>query len=178
MVIGDPYKFAIIIQEVKDWNSCEIFKNGVLLFCVDGEIYPKEILNATLSSEFLFLYEKLSRIENDEELFFKEKERAYEIAYDRMHEEEIVLAHEYHYDISPFCFLDNNIYVFAIKHGEQIRILISKMNYIKEISRPDFENVQINEAIITVKELQKMMEELSAFQRQGFKGTLYSEYDV
>lgn len=177
MIIGDPYKFAIIIQEIREWNSNEIFKNGVLLFCVDGAIYPKEILNATLSSEINELPEKLSRIEEDKHLFFMEKEKAYETAYDRMHKEEIVLVHEYHYDISPLSFIDDHDYVYAARNGDQIRILISKLGYNRKLSRPDFENAQINETVITVEELQEMVAELEAFYQQGLKGTPYTDYN-
>ena len=59
MILGNPYKFAIIIQIIKQWNKEESadnpFCNGVLLFCIDGNIYTEEILTATLKTEVYML---------------------------------------------------------------------------------------------------------------------------
>lgn len=42
MLIGDPYKFAIFINTVKEWNIDDTFYSGVLLFSVDGGLFPKQ----------------------------------------------------------------------------------------------------------------------------------------
>ncbi len=44
MIIGDPYKFAILSGVINEWNIDNTFCNGVLLFCVNGDIYPKEVV--------------------------------------------------------------------------------------------------------------------------------------
>lgn len=43
MVIGDAYKFAVILQTITEWNIDDTFCNGILLFGVNGDIYPKNI---------------------------------------------------------------------------------------------------------------------------------------
>lgn len=48
MILGDPYKFAILSGMIDEWNIDHVFCNGILLFCVDGDIYPREIVTATL----------------------------------------------------------------------------------------------------------------------------------
>lgn len=55
MIVGDPYRFAIDMQKIEEWNYCEdnTFLNGVLLFFIDGTIFPTEIKTATLTSELM-----------------------------------------------------------------------------------------------------------------------------
>ncbi len=49
MILGDPYKFSIFIQTIKEWNYDDTFNSGVLLFCVNGDIFPKEIHTVPLN---------------------------------------------------------------------------------------------------------------------------------
>ena len=62
MIIGDSYKFAILSGEINEWNIDDAFCNGVLLFCVNGDIYPKEVVTATLGSEIEYLRQKLRNL--------------------------------------------------------------------------------------------------------------------
>ena len=39
MVVGDPYNIAVFYEEIRDWNLDDEFKNGVLLFFIDGGIF-------------------------------------------------------------------------------------------------------------------------------------------
>ena len=55
MIIGDPYKFAILSEVINEWNIDGTFCNGVLLFCVNGDMYLKEVVTATLGSEIEYL---------------------------------------------------------------------------------------------------------------------------
>lgn len=48
VISGNPYKFAVLGGVINEWNLDDIFGNGVLLICVNGDIYPKEIVAATL----------------------------------------------------------------------------------------------------------------------------------
>ncbi len=65
MIIGDPYKFAILSGVINEWNIDDTFCNGVLLFCVNGDIYPKEVVTATLGSEIEYLRQKLRNLTTD-----------------------------------------------------------------------------------------------------------------
>ena len=55
MIIGDPYKFAIDMQKIEEWNYSgdNTFLNGVVLFSIDWTIFPTEIKTATLTSELM-----------------------------------------------------------------------------------------------------------------------------
>ncbi len=54
MIIGDPYKFAILSEVINEWNIDDAFCNGVLLFCVNGDIYPKEVVTALDTWKVMF----------------------------------------------------------------------------------------------------------------------------
>lgn len=52
MILGNPDKFAIIMEVVSEWNIDQSFNNGTLIFFVNGKLYPgDEIVNVTLNSE-------------------------------------------------------------------------------------------------------------------------------
>ena len=59
MILGNPYKFSVFISTIKEWNIDNEFCNGVLLFCIEGNIFPKKIVTATLKYEIQLLKEKL-----------------------------------------------------------------------------------------------------------------------
>ena len=48
MILGNPYKFSVFISTIKEWNIDNEFFNGVLLFFIDGNIFHKKIVTATL----------------------------------------------------------------------------------------------------------------------------------
>lgn len=78
MRTGSPYKFAVFADVVEEWNdNSGVFKNGVLLFCVDGHLFPQEVVTATLSSEMQPFRESLMNIKVNKNLFNMPKERAY-----------------------------------------------------------------------------------------------------
>lgn len=160
MIIGDPYRFAIIMKTIKEWNIDETFCNGVLLFCVDGNIYPKEICNATLNSEINPLKERLENIGIDNKIFNMNKEEAFQQIYDRTFPEDWDLDNDYQFDITPLSFSDNDCYIFAVSNGIQVRILAAELEYIKESSRHMFENANIKEVFISAQEIREIAKAL------------------
>ena len=138
MILGNPYKFAIIIQTIKQWNKEESadnpFCNGVLLFCIDGNIYTEEILTATLKTEVYMLLENLHNISVDKKIYHMKKEKAFKKMYHLIFSEEYTDI-KYYFNISPYCFLDN----------QQLK------------------NINVNEAIISVKELNDIIYKLEKF---------------
>ena len=58
MILGNPYKFSVFISTIKEWNIDNEFCNGVLLFCIEGNIFPKKIVTATLKFLSYFFWEK------------------------------------------------------------------------------------------------------------------------
>ena len=82
MILGNPYTFSIIAQTIDEWNINDAFRNGILIFCVDGHIYPEEIVNATLNCEIPFLRRALKNLTTDTSLYNKPKEIAFSEMYD------------------------------------------------------------------------------------------------
>ena len=82
MIVGDPYKFAIVREEIKEWNIDNTFSNGVLLFFIDGAIFPKEIITVSLNCELRPLKDKLKQLCTNQELFDAPKEVAFRKLYD------------------------------------------------------------------------------------------------
>jgi hypothetical protein len=160
-IIGDPYQFSIVIGDVKEWNapnSSHSFFNGLLVFSINGELFPsKEVLNATLSCEIHWLKEDLKAIVVNEEIFCMEKEKAFIEMYNKRFPENIDISEDFRYYISPQEFGDKGYYVFAVSNGKQIRIMVSKLKYIKKHSRHNLNNIHINEVFISNAELNKII---------------------
>jgi len=77
-IIGDPYKFSIFVNLIKEWSSDNFtWCNGVLLFCIDGALFPKIVTTTTLNSEITPLIENLKNIPINKKLYCMEKEKAF-----------------------------------------------------------------------------------------------------
>lgn len=162
MIIGDPYKFAICIKVIQQWNIDETFGNGVLLFFIDGNIFPKEILTTTLHSEISPLKEKLGNIAVHARIFQMEKEEAFREIYNITFPEDIDLENDDRFDITPLSFSDNHCYIFAVGDGVQVRILAAKLRYVKKESRHILEDASIQEALISIEEMDEISMALAA----------------
>lgn len=163
MMLGNPYKFSIIIDIINEWNIDGTFCNGVLLFCVDGNFFPKEVVTATLKYEVQLLKENLKNLTIDEELFNMQKDEAFVKIYNTTFPSDTDIDNDYRFDITPQSFSDSNCYVFAISNGKQVRILASKLNYIIEDSRHELKSVNVSETFIDISELNKILSEIDIF---------------
>lgn len=161
MILGNPDQFAIIMKTVEAWNRDEAFCNGVLLFCVDGNIFPKKVLNATLNSEINPLKKQLGNNGIDNTIFQMKKEEAFRRIYDITFPEDWNGDNDYQFDITPFSFSDKNYYIFAVSNGIQVRILAAKLKYNKKISRHILKKAAISEAFISVREMEEIAKALS-----------------
>jgi hypothetical protein len=161
-IIGDPYKFSIIIGVIKEWNTFDTtFFNGILVFSIDVKLFPpEETFNATLSYEIGSLKQNLKNIGICEDIYYMEKERAFIEMYNIRFPENIDIDEHYEYDISPTIFSDRGHYVFAVSDSEHIRIIASKLKYIKKYSRHDLKKIHIIETSITKDKLNEIISEL------------------
>lgn len=163
MIIGNPYKFSIFTKTIKEWNIDETFCNGILLFCVDGNIFPKEIVTATLKCEIQPLKEKLMNITINEELYNMQKDKAFTEIYNITFPENTDVYNDYRFDISPPSFSDCDCYVFAISNGKKVRIMAAKLNYIIKDSRYELNNINVSETFITTDDLNEIISELDIY---------------
>jgi hypothetical protein len=167
MTIGNPYKFAILADDIKEWSDT-CWRNGVFFFCIDGELFPKEILNVTFNSEVWQLTEIFQKILIkpfiNKKLFDMEKEKAL-VEMFRIFPIEWNMDddnNQYYY-ISPQVLADFDYYTFMVSNGEQIRIMAAKVNFIKDEGEYDLNNLEISEAFITNGELEEIFRVLSFF---------------
>ena len=77
MLLGDPYRFAVLAEIIPAWNVDETFGNGVLLLAVDGQFFPREIVTAPLKGELYWLREKLQHLSVEEALYQLPKAQAF-----------------------------------------------------------------------------------------------------
>ena len=163
MIIGDPYKFAILSEVINEWNIDDTFCNGVLLFCVNGDIYPKEVVTATLRCEIEYLKQKLRNITTDKRLYILPPQQAFAEIYGITFPEDMDSDNEDCFDITPASLSDHNCFVFAVCDGVNIRILASELAYERENSRHRLENIIISEIFLTVGELREIIAVLEGF---------------
>ena len=163
MLIGNPDKFSILFEVVKEWNIDERFKNGVLFLSVNSNLFPKEIVTATLDREIKILKDALINITVNERLYNLPKDKAFIEIYKITFPEDFNLANDYSFNITPDSLLDNNCFIFALSNGKYIRILASQLQYIIEESCHELNNINICETFIDTYEINKMISNLDMF---------------
>lgn len=163
MIIGDPYKFAILSGVINEWNIDDTFCNGVLLFCVNGDIYPKEVATATLRCEIEYLKQKLRNLTTDKRVYMLPPQQAFAEIYGITFPEDMDSDNGDCFDITPASLSDHNCFVFAVCDGVNIRILASELAYERENSRHRLENIIISETFLTVGELREIIAVLEGF---------------
>jgi len=159
MIIGNPDKFAILTDIVKEWSDTS-WRNGIFFFCISGELFPKEILNVTFNSEVWKLKEKLQKPSINEELFNAEKRKAFIELCRITFPENCDIDNDYQYYLSPSTLGDFGYLAFIVSNGVQIRIMASKVNYIINESTHDLNNLEISETFVTTGELEEIFGEL------------------
>ena len=163
MILGNPYKFSVFISTIKEWNIDNEFCNGVLLFCIEGNIFPKKIVTATLKYEIQLLKEKLRNLIINERLYNMQRDKAFAEIYNITFPEDISIDNEYRFDITPESFADENCYVFAVSNGKEVRIMATKLNYIVEESRHELSNIDISETFIEIEDLNQIISQLEIY---------------
>lgn len=157
MLLGDPYRFSVCFDVIKSWNADDTFCNGVLLLCINGDIYPKEIVTATLRLEIETLRRKLSNIAFDENLSQMTKEDAFRKIYNVTYPENIDFCNDYRFSISPSVLVDKNCFLFAVSDGSNVRILASQLDYIVAESRHNLSNITVSEAVLSIEEIDELV---------------------
>ena len=136
-------------EEIPKWNNKNsIFHNGVLLYFIGGEIFPKRILNATLSSEILQLKYYMNP-EINKGLYEGEKTKSFVEMYNITYPEDENVLNDYRYDFTPLSFSDAGCFAFLVSNGHEIRILASELKYNLNESIYALNNINIIETFIT-----------------------------
>lgn len=153
MFLGDPYRFAVLIEIIPVWNVDETFGNGVLLLVVDGQFFPREIVTAPLKGELYWLREKLQHLSVEEALYQLPKAQAFAAIYARTYPEDRAPDNDYRFDLTPDSLADQGCFVFAVASGDKVRILAAALAYDAGRSRYELEQALVSEAFLSAGEI-------------------------
>lgn len=96
-----------------------------------------------------------------------EKNEAFTYIYGLTFPSDWDVDNDYSYDITPNELGDHNCCIFIVSSGDKIRILAaSKLQYIKEESTHNLQDINVAEAYISKEELARMVEKLNVFEQQ------------
>jgi hypothetical protein len=172
MVIGNPYKFGFIIDDVPAWYDKPRI-NGFFIICINEQLFPNNLDNTMLTMEVEDLFneeyrfslktmpinEALYRMEKNE-AFMKMFDLAYPGAYFKEREDE---DEDGTYITELHCLQDNKCSVFVVSDGKMVRILgvetpdaVSRGNYHYSYARPG----KISEVYLTKEQLSHYLSEL------------------
>ena len=164
LLIGkNPFEFSITIEPVKEWNDYVSWHNGIMLFSIDGYIFPNaEIMNICLSCAIPEVIDNLSKIPINKDLFFKKsKKDVFAGIYNLVYPNNYDANGELNYKISPQEFFDRGFAIFAVSSGECIRFLAAKLSYDKEVSRDRLDNITIRETYVSIDSLNETIIQLN-----------------
>ncbi len=165
MIIGrDPFKFSVIIDKVDEWSDNSI-QNGVMLITVDGFMFPdKELLNITFGYLGWGFLDKLKAIPEDRELYaIKDKKTAFGEICGRVYPDDPDLDGDQRFNITPEEICDRRYTIFAVKCGENVRILAARPVYDKENSRYITEKAVVRETYVTTEYINEMIRQTEIF---------------
>ncbi len=164
MLLGDPFKFSILIDAVKEWCYSNEISGGVMIITVDGFMFPAdEVLNISLDCAVSELIESLKEIPVNKEVFnLKDKDSAFKEIYNlvycnHIYPDDDSIEEDWRYKIAPMEFFDKDLSVFAVSDGESVRILASKLRYIKKYSCHKLNNITIREAYVSCADIDLMI---------------------
>ncbi|WP_082305955.1 immunity 42 family protein [Achromobacter piechaudii] len=184
MVIGDPYKFAVLVQNIPEWGS-DSYRNGLFHLIVDGKMFPDELSTATLDVEFGELKNSHALISLPEncEMFRKKKVDAFEImlglAYPNYRcgdvDDRQDLSNDFRYKVSGPNAEDQGCHVFCVVCNEEARVLGAKVSELitdKDGTRywVNIQNYDVFEAIVSIADIKQIVQQLSDYDlavRQG-----------
>lgn len=123
MLLGNPNKFAFLIERIPDWEK-DIWKNGIMFVIINDDIYPKNVRTTTFNSELPEILDSESAFINpiiDKELYGKSDEQTIEFVSDEENE------YYYRYFI-PFHEINDSGYrLYVISNSCNVKILVCKL---------------------------------------------------
>lgn len=161
MIIGDPYKFAVMFDIVKEWNVSLSDENGFFALCIDGKLFPNIVINACVFSSVYDVIESLNSIPVNEEIYEMEKEKAFMSLYELVYPDfDNDRDNDYRYLISTSDLTDLRYLVFAVEGKGKIKLFATKTEYNFEEERDIFDNLEITEIILEKDEINRIIIQL------------------
>lgn len=161
MLIGDPYKFAIIFDKVAAWNASLSDNNGYFSFCIDGKLFPEIAINAILSVSVNDIRTSLIGIPVNETIYKMDKSTAIKALYQLVYPDfESDDENDYRYLLSTTDFTDNDNFIFAVEGECMVRILAAKLVYDFAESTHIFDDIEITDIAIEKSEIKSIINQI------------------
>lgn len=158
MLIGDPYKFAVLFDRVADWNNSIKDNNGLFALCIDGKLFPDVVINAVVSVSIYDVKESLIGIPVNEMIYDMDTGNSFKALY------ELVFPdvdndddNDYRYLLSTSDLTDIDNLVFAVEGKGKIKILAAKLEYDVVESTHIFDKSAITEVILDKNEVNQII---------------------
>lgn len=175
MVIGDPNKFAILIDYIPLWSIDNGYKNGLFHFIVKGQMFPSSASVATLSGDVGCLSDDNALITTPENeyLFKMNKLDAFSNMMNTMLpnllnpnvEVPDDFETDYSYQASTYNLENDSCYVFSVGFINEIRILAAKVSYLDGNGNDgyawkNYNNLEVQDVILTKSEVHHIVSEV------------------
>ncbi len=161
MIIGDPYKFAVMFDKVNDWILSDSYDNGHFALCLDGKMIPDHLINAVISTSLYNVLSVLKNIPDNKELFFQGKEQLFSSIYDMAYPSDFEYENDYRYVLSPTVITDESCFVFVVRNNDMIRIIgSSEREYDSYESHHILDNAVITEVTLNKHEIDNIINQI------------------
>ena len=183
MVIGNPYKFAFIIDIVPEWNGDDTYTQGIFFMCIEGKLFPPVLDTTTLSSDISYILRgspysspALFSLPVNIILFNKEKKQSFIDMFNLTYPgclnpeidlDDLSITNDYTYKASNPTMEDNNNHVFIVSDGDSVRILGAQVDAIHDEGYDAyFVSDIVHESILSKDEMTGLILELKNFYRK------------
>ena len=162
MLIGNPDKFALLLEKVPEWSTSYV--NGLLFVMLNGEIYPKTVRTATLNCELPELLNENSPFMNPViswELYYLKSKDLFQRLATMTYPENSEQDNDYHFSmIALHEIYDSGYCLFIVSNGKNVRIQVGQWE--------NEELVFIDETEISTEELNEIQILISEFERDMY----------
>lgn len=161
MLIGDPYKFAVLFDRVADWNNSKEDNNGFFALCIDGKLFPDVVINAVVSVSIYDVKESLIGIPVNEMIYDMGTENAFKALYKLVFPDvDNDDDNDYRYLLATSDLTDIDNVVFAVEGKGKIKILAAKLEYDVAESTHIFDKSAITEVVLDKTEVNQIIRTL------------------
>ena len=125
MLIGNPDKFAFLIEVVPEWST-DRFANGLFYIYLNGVQYPNEVRTTTINVELYALLSEDSPFirPKDDALFSMNTPELFNILWERTFPEED--DNDYRFLVPLHEMSDAGFVLFIVSSGEKVRLLLGR----------------------------------------------------
>lgn len=126
MLIGNPDKFAFLLEVVPEWST-DRFANGLFFIFLNGVQYPSELRTATINVDLYSLLSEDSsfiRPQDDDDLFFLNASTLLSYLWKLTFPAEC--DNDYRFLVPLNELSDAGLAMFVVSSGEKVRLLLGK----------------------------------------------------